>query len=457
MRLLRIALAVGLLAVVPRTPSGQTRGQRPADDARESARLEDLAWTDAERHLTADAIVLLPLGAAAKEHGPHLKLRNDLTLANYLTERVMAASRVVVAPTFTYHFYPAFLEYPGSTSLSLATARDMTVEVVRSLARYGPRRFYVLNTGISTVRPLDAAANVIAAEGILLHYTNLEARIEHQRRAVQQQPGGTHADEIETSMMLFIEPKSVEMTKAVRDYVPAAPGIFRLTRTPTGAGTFSATGAWGDPTLATPEKGRVIVEGLIAGILGDLDALRKATLPVVSAAASPPAAAPPEPPRSGRVSVAPAEGCSAGDERAIRNLGPAFSVAWSNQDALTLAALWSREGDIVHPDGSVERASVTIRRNRAALFMRPEYKSSRHFLGIGQVRCLGSEIAVADGKWELRGVSDENRQELPPMNGLCTLVLKRSASGWAIDAYRYTVNPKKGGNPTTLKQPGFVK
>ena len=67
--------------------------------------------------LTPETVVVIPLGAGSKEHGPHLKLGNDLTLADYLTQRVVDAAAVVVAPTLTYHFYPAFLEYPGSTSL----------------------------------------------------------------------------------------------------------------------------------------------------------------------------------------------------------------------------------------------------------------------------------------------------------------------------------------------------
>ncbi len=64
---------------------------------------------------------MIPLGAALKEHGPHLRLRNDLALAEYFTARVEAASPVVITPPLTDHFYPAFLEYPGSTSLTLDT------------------------------------------------------------------------------------------------------------------------------------------------------------------------------------------------------------------------------------------------------------------------------------------------------------------------------------------------
>src|SRR5687768_14030216 len=279
MRLMHAALALVIAGLVEGRPAGQPQTRQKPDAAPASVRLEDLAWTDAERHLTPDAIVVLPLGAAAKEHGPHLKLRNDLTLAEYLTRRVASASPVVVSPALTYHFYPAFLEYPGSTSLAFATARDMTADVVRSLARFGSRRFYVLNTGISTLRPLEGTAKLLASEGILLRYTNLETHLAAAVRSVQQQPGGTHADEIETSMMLHIDPAAVDMSKAVRDFVPAAPGMFRLTRQQGAEGTFSRSGIWGDPTLATAAKGRVLVDALVAGIAGDLEELRKAPLP----------------------------------------------------------------------------------------------------------------------------------------------------------------------------------
>jgi creatinine amidohydrolase len=236
--------------------------------------LEDLTWVQAEKVLNPDTVVVIPLGAAAKEHGPHLRLDNDWRMAQYLAGRVVAASEIVLAPAIPYHYFPAFLEYPGSTSLSHDTARDMVVEIVRSLAHYGPRRFYVLNTGISTLGPLKDSASVLEKDGILLRYTDLEAVSGDAIKRVEKQARGTHADEIETSMMLYIAAERVDMSRAVRDDNPDAPG--GLTRTPNGAGVYSPTGAWGDPTLATREKGRVVVEATISGILKDIERLRAA-------------------------------------------------------------------------------------------------------------------------------------------------------------------------------------
>jgi creatinine amidohydrolase len=246
--------------------------------------LEDLTWLEAEKVLRPETVVVIPLGAAAKEHGPHLLLRNDFILAEFLKKDVMARTEVVVAPTLNYGFYPAFVEYPGSTTLRLETARDVVVDVCRSLARHGPRRFYVLNTGVSTVRALRPAVDVLAAEGLLLRFTDLLAITGPVEKEIAKQEGGTHADEIETSMILYMDPSAVDMKKAVKDYHP---GKGRLTRTPTPELTYSPTGVFGDATLATREKGERVVKALVAGIVKEIEELRRAPLPAATPAAAP--------------------------------------------------------------------------------------------------------------------------------------------------------------------------
>ena len=261
-----MVLVAFLLLALPPVAIAQDRSLSGAD-------LADLTWVEAEPLLTPDAIVVIPLGAASKEHGPHLRLDNDFVMAEYLKQRVLEASYVVVAPTVTYHFYPAFLEYPGSTHLSFDTSRDLVVDIVRSLAGYGPRKFYVLNTGVSTLRPLSASAEILAEAGIVLQYTNILDVAAAEEDRVREQERGTHADEIETSMMLYIAPDRVDMSKAVREDNPRASG--GLTRVEGGEGIYSESGVWGDATLATVEKGRIVVEATVEGILEDIEALRE--------------------------------------------------------------------------------------------------------------------------------------------------------------------------------------
>jgi creatinine amidohydrolase len=412
-------------------------------------RIEDYTWPEAEAILRSETVVVIPLGAAAKEHGRHLKLRNDLTIAEYFTRRVVEMAHVVVAPTLTYHFYPAFIEYPGSTTVSLETARNLTVEVVRSLARSGPRRFYVLNTGVSTNVPLQQAAKVLAGEGILLRFTDFGARSDAAARAFRQQPEGSHADEIETSLMLHIAPATVDMTKATRDIGPRATP-FRLTRRRDGQGTYSESGVWGDATVATAKKGAVLAEALTAGILDDIEGLRAATPPEPSAEQPAPVVA-----RSQQTPTSPPGECNAGDLRRIMQIGPAFSFHWNNADAERLAGLWSPQGDIIHPDGTIERLREVIFANRMELFGRREYRNSKHPLTLTMVRCVNYDVAVADGRWSMTGVKDAAGKELPVFEGQATLVVKRGGDGWFIEAYRYTIKPPAQPMPVWRKRPGW--
>ena len=98
-----------------------------------------------------------------------------------------------------------------------------------------------------------------------------------------------------------------------------------------------------------------------------------------------------------------------------------------------------------------------IAANRRELFTRREYRHSRHPLTFTMVRCVGADVAVADGKWELREVLDNTGKVLPTMQGPVTVVTSRLGGGWLIEAYRYSfrVPATAPTPPTILKRPGY--
>lgn len=236
--------------------------------------IANMSWDEVAAAQKNNQVILIPLGAAAKEHGLHLPLDNDYIIANYLRDRILQKFKHALAlPTVNYNYYPAFLEYPGSTSLSLDTSRELISDLCRSLAKQGFEKFYVLNTGFSTVKPLQAAKEKLAKENIKMEYLNTPEFFDSPViRKLQQQKFGSHADEIETSMMLYMAPQMVHMEKALKDEHPDFSNPGPLTRNPNARkGTYSPTGAWGDPTLATREKGRIIVEAYVDYIVKQIN------------------------------------------------------------------------------------------------------------------------------------------------------------------------------------------
>lgn len=231
----------------------------------EGVRLEQLTWVQAEAWFARDPVVVIPLGAAAKEHGPHLPLNNDAIIAEWLAQETCRQLPVVIAPLVNASFYPAFVDYPGSISLRVETARDLLVDICRSLAGFGLSRFYVINTGLSTLRPLAQARQTLSAE-LDLRYLNLADALAKLPPDLLQQEYGSHADEHETSLMLHIAPEVVDMSLAVDD---GNQGEGRLSREP-GTGTWSASGVFGQATLADADKGRIIAGTLVDCVVEDL-------------------------------------------------------------------------------------------------------------------------------------------------------------------------------------------
>ena len=91
---------------------------------------------------------------------------------------------------------------------------------------------------------------------------------------------GGHADEHETSLMLAIAPDSVRLDRASPDYghqlnAPASvfyqPTIFSPDER--SGLDYSQTGARGDPSLATPEKGHVAFAAMVDDLTDGLTAL----------------------------------------------------------------------------------------------------------------------------------------------------------------------------------------
>lgn len=81
---------------------------------------------------------------------------------------------------------------------------------------------------------------------------------------LSQQPYGTHADEIEVSLMLAIAPELVDMTRAEpMPFFPAGPARGPLSPDNPAAPNYAPSGSFGDPTLATADKGSRVLTSIL--------------------------------------------------------------------------------------------------------------------------------------------------------------------------------------------------
>jgi len=235
-----------------------------------------LNWPGVEQRIQAGAVAVLPVGAACKAHGPHLPMNTDQLQADWLAAALVQRADVLVWPAVTYGYYPAFSDYPGSVSLTRATFQHMVQEILGEIRRAGARAVLLLNTGISTIEPLQAAADKLTGE-LRIELANVYAgpRCRSVTRAIEEQPRGGHADELETSILLVIAREHVAPDKAQTWTPPAMAASGPFSRSDPDNPRYSPAGVWGDPTLASEDKGRRLLAAMLDDLLAAVETLQQ--------------------------------------------------------------------------------------------------------------------------------------------------------------------------------------
>jgi creatinine amidohydrolase len=225
--------------------------------------IERMTWDEVRSRIGNGAAAILPIGAGAKQHGFHLPMNTDRIQAEWLAARIAGRIDALVWPTVAYGYYPAFVEYAGSSGLSAPVFEAMIQEIATGIIGFGCRALFVLDTGISTLAPVDRALARLALGDVLHLKIHDGPRYRSTAIELAEQDHGSHADELETSLMLALAPNLVEMSRAEASPAVKAETPGRLTPSDTASPNYSRSGSYGDPTLATRAKGEVLLAAMV--------------------------------------------------------------------------------------------------------------------------------------------------------------------------------------------------
>jgi creatinine amidohydrolase len=137
---------------------------------------------------------------------------------------------------------------------------DLVSDICRSFARNGIERVLLLNTGVSTTGPLRVVVRELNSElpDCLVGLMNLVELGREEIEAELEQPGGSHADEMETSLILSIDEKLVKLERAGEELEATSSLQSIQTSSPLpieNAAGEEVSGIIGDATLASKKKG----------------------------------------------------------------------------------------------------------------------------------------------------------------------------------------------------------
>lgn len=235
-----------------------------------------LAWPAVEAIAArGDAVVVQPVGAI-EQHGPHLPLATDAAIAT----GVLGAALARLAPEVPVYALPPLyygksnehVGFPGTVMLSANTLLDTLMEVGESVYAWGVRRLVFFNAHGGQPQVVDIAARDLRARHrdfmTFPFFVWSAARGDDDLLGARERAEGMHAGDAETSVLQVLLGDYVLRERAVAEYPP--PRSARLT--PEGAlpyawltADLTRSGVIGDPTTASPEKGRRWLDLLGAG------------------------------------------------------------------------------------------------------------------------------------------------------------------------------------------------
>lgn len=213
---------------------------------------------------------ILPVGAL-EEHGPHLPLGLDAQHAWALAQRTAQIHPCWLAPPLFYGVCRSTSQHPGTVGVSVDAYHRLVHDIGLSLYRQGIRALCLLTGHAGGTHQ----AALLEAGEALLRDTGLEVALVcvldllDQAREFLECPGDSHAGEVETSLALYLWPELVKGS-APEEY-PSFPK-FILVRDKK---AHWPGGVWGDPGLASAEKGERILESearALARVLAELEA-----------------------------------------------------------------------------------------------------------------------------------------------------------------------------------------
>lgn len=215
-----------------------------------SGRIADATWPELEQI----ELVVVPVGSI-EQHGPHLPLDTDVTIAVGIAEAVAEAlDGAWVAPAVVYGSSGEHQAFPGTSSIGTDVLRLMLVELVRSMRTWARRVLYV-NAHGGNLQALTGAVRQLVDEG----------------HDVAWAPCATedvdlHAGRTETSLMLLLRPTSVRLDLAeagdTRPLTEILPALVT-----SGVRDVSANGVLGDPSGASAKEGALLFERMVRDVL----------------------------------------------------------------------------------------------------------------------------------------------------------------------------------------------
>ncbi len=223
-------------------------------------------------------VVIIPIGHT-EQHGLHLPLSTDTLIIDAIGRGTAAAApeRATVLPVMPYGVSTHRASFAGTLSAGGRAFEDFWVEAIDQLADRGFSLFYLMNGHggnssfiINAVKFAGERHRRIFCATAWLYLSGPDGIASLEKYRQSATGGMGHACELETSLILHLNPSLVHMERVVDEtsfvttpsyYMDWVEGGALVANPPWDDDT--RTGAYGAGSLATAEKGRIWLQAAI--------------------------------------------------------------------------------------------------------------------------------------------------------------------------------------------------
>lgn len=236
-------------------------------------RYNRLTWPEMNDAIEMQKVVILPTGST-EQHGHHLPLDVDVFLAESVCLEVgkRIPDKVLILPPIAYGLNLHHIDFPGTIHIEPEVFIAFCVNITKSVAYHGFEKILLVN-GHGSNGPL---INLIARKTVLetnsiCAATSYFPMAQEAFNQIKDTAVQAHADEFETSLYLHLAADRVQMDKAGKDddvvgtYVSS--DSTKAVNFNDYWGRWTELGVHGDATTATAEKGEVIFEAAVSGLI----------------------------------------------------------------------------------------------------------------------------------------------------------------------------------------------